>query len=66
MTNLEKWQRKLAEAKDAEDFIYQFNRMSSEFFEKQCFPTPEADYCVGIDNCKECKVRWLNMEARDE
>jgi len=65
MTNLEKWKKKIAEAKDGEDFIYQRGLMKKEFFVKQCCPSQDDNYCDEFDDCNECKARWLDMEAEE-
>ena len=69
MTYLEKWKKKLAEAKDGENFLYILEQMNDEIYEKQCyekqcFPTQEAiEY--ELDNCEECKVRWFDSEVKE-
>ena len=65
MTNLKKWKQKLAEAKDGEDFLYILEQMNDEIYEKQCYPAQEAIGCE-LDNCEECKARWLDEEAEDD
>lgn len=61
MTNFEKWKKKLAEAKDGEDFMYILEQMDDEIYEKQCYPALGCEF----DNCNECKARWLDMEAKE-
>ena len=64
MTNLEKWKKKLAEAKDGDDFMYTLELMNDDIYEKQCYQAEGSVRCL-TDNCEKCKAKWLDMEAEE-
>ena len=62
MTNLKKWQQKIAKAKDGEDFLYQIGRMYIEHDKKYC--REMRVYCHDPSKCHACHVKWLDAEVK--
>lgn len=60
MTNLEKWKKKLQEAEDGSELIKTIYEMETAL---SCMC--EIGIPCKYDTCKECKAKWLDMEAGD-
>lgn len=52
MTNLD-WIKTMATAEEVVDFL------------KPCTPEAMAMWCEHFDNCRDCKVAWLNSKRRE-
>ena len=62
MTNFEKWQQKLAEAKDGYELLETINEMNKAHT-KWCwesYPKP-CEY----DSCRECNAKWFDEEVKE-
>lgn len=63
MTNLEKWKKKIAEAKDGSDFMYIIEQMNDELYEKCCLKMREN--CCEFSKCNKCQAKLLDMEVEE-
>lgn len=62
MTNLRKWKKKIAKAKNGEDFFYILKLLNEEIYEKKCYPAKYIIRCECGD-CEKCRARWLNKKV---
>ena len=59
MTNLKKWKIRIAEAEDGRELVETLDEMERAM-------ALSCRCCVDDNaNCKECEVRWFNMEAEE-
>lgn len=60
MTNREKWQQKLAEAKDGSELLETINKMNAAHT-RWCWEYTIRPCVYG--DCGECKAKWLDRET---